>query len=101
MEDDVPVDVKNRRLNEVITTFRREVQRRNDEVEVGRLRLVLVEGDSKRSTPENKMFSGRTDQNKRVVFSDGKFPTEEEVLTHLSDGSPLDNVIGNELRTKV
>lgn len=101
MEDDVPADVKNRRLNEVITTFRREVQRRNDEVEVGRLRLVLVEGESKRSTPENKMFSGRTDQNKRVVFSDGKFPTEEEVLTHLSNGSPLDNVIGNAMKAKV
>jgi hypothetical protein len=47
------------------------------------------------------MFSGRTDQNKRVVFSDGKFPTEEEVLTHLSNGSPLDNVIGNAMKAKV
>jgi MiaB/RimO family radical SAM methylthiotransferase len=91
MEDDVPADVKNRRLNEVITTFRREVQRRNDEVEVGRLRLVLVEGESKRSTPENRMFSGRTDQNKRVVFPAGRFATEEEVLKHLqSSGSGLD-----------
>ena len=91
MEDDVPADVKNRRLNEVISTFRREVQRRNDEVEVGRLRLVLVEGESKRSTPENKQFSGRTDQNKRVVFPAGSFATEEEVLQHLqSSGSGLD-----------
>lgn len=91
MEDDVPADVKNRRLNEVIKTFRREVQRRNDEVEVGRLRLVLVEGESKRSIPENRMFSGRTDQNKRVVFPAGIFATEEEVLKHLkSSGSGFD-----------
>ena len=91
MEDDVPADVKNRRLNEVINTFRREVQLRNKEVEVGRLRLVLVEGESKRSTPENKTFSGRTDQNKRVVFHAGSFATEEEVLKHLqSSGSGLD-----------
>ena len=91
MEDDVPADVKNRRLNEVINTFRREVQLRNNEVEVGRLRLVLVEGESKRSTPENKTFSGRTDQNKRVVFPAGSFATEEEVLKHLqSSGSGLD-----------
>eukprot|EP00984_Skeletonema_dohrnii_P027096 scaffold16545_cov86-Skeletonema_dohrnii-CCMP3373.AAC.2 len=91
MEDDVPADVKNRRLNEVINTFRREVQLRNNEVEVGRLRLVLVEGESKRSTPENKTFSGRTDQNKRVVFPAGSFATEKEVLKHLqSSGTGLD-----------
>mmetsp|Transcript_26891 Transcript_26891/g.43707 ORF Transcript_26891/g.43707 Transcript_26891/m.43707 type:complete len:849 (+) Transcript_26891:42-2588(+) len=91
MEDDVPADVKNRRLNEVINTFRREVQLRNNEVEVGRLRLVLVEGESKKSTPENRTFSGRTDQNKRVVFPAGSFATEEEVLTHLqSSGSGFD-----------
>lgn len=91
MEDDVPAEVKNRRLNEVINTFRREVQLRNDEVEVGRLRLVLVEGESKKSTPENRTFSGRTDQNKRVVFPAGSFATEEEVLKHLqSSGSVLD-----------
>lgn len=92
MQDDVPADVKNRRLNEVISTFRREVQLRNNEVEVGRLRLVLVEGESKKSTPENRTFSGRTDQNKRVVFPAGSFATEEEVLKHLqsSSGSGLD-----------
>jgi translation initiation factor IF-1 len=111
MEDDVPADVKNRRLNEVITTFRRVVQRRNDEVEVGRLRLVLVEGESKKSTPENRFFSGRTDQNKRVVFPFGSFATEEEVLTHLqsselivdnlSNESLVGGFIGNAMKTKV
>jgi MiaB/RimO family radical SAM methylthiotransferase len=68
MQDDVPEEVKQARLQQVIDTFRTQVQRRNDEVEVGRLRLVLVEGPAKRSTPENPTWSGRTDQNKRIVF---------------------------------
>ncbi|KAL7472051.1 hypothetical protein ACHAXS_012363 [Conticribra weissflogii] len=86
MDDDVLADVKQRRLNEVISTFRREVQKRNDEVEVGKFRLVLVEGESKRSTVDNKMWSGRTDQNKRVVFPDGagEFFRGEEVNSMLS-----------------
>jgi tRNA A37 methylthiotransferase MiaB len=69
MEDDVPEDVKSRRLQEVIDVFRNKVQQRNDRVEVGQLRLVLVEGDSKKSSLESPRWSGRTDQNKRVVFS--------------------------------
>ena len=84
MEDDVPADVKQRRLNEIIEVFRRNVQLRNEEIEVGKLRLVLVEGEAKRSTAENKTWSGRTDQNKRVVFADGSFAVEEEVNPYLS-----------------
>lgn len=80
MEDDVSNEVKNRRLNEVINVFRRNVQERNDDTEVGKLRLVLVEGEAKRSTPDDKTWSGRTDQNKRCVFSDSnEFWSEDEV----------------------
>jgi len=35
---------------------------------VGKLRLVLLEGPSKRSTLETPAWHGRTDQNKRIVF---------------------------------
>lgn len=85
MRDDVSPEVKNRRLNEVISVFRREVQTRNNEMEVGKLRLVLVEGEAKKSTPEEKMWSGRTDQNKRCVFPDRqRFWMEEEVRQLLS-----------------
>eukprot|EP00581_Thalassiosira_minuscula_P007073 CAMPEP_0183702598 /NCGR_PEP_ID=MMETSP0737-20130205/648_1 /TAXON_ID=385413 /ORGANISM="Thalassiosira miniscula, Strain CCMP1093" /LENGTH=872 /DNA_ID=CAMNT_0025929231 /DNA_START=62 /DNA_END=2680 /DNA_ORIENTATION=- len=90
MEDDVPADVKNRRLNEVIDCFRRNVQRRNDEMEVGKLRLVLVEGEAKKSTAENRTWSGRTDQNKRVVFASDACLIEEEInpfLSHLSSSN--------------
>jgi len=84
MEDDVPPDVKNRRLNEIIDVFRHNVQLRNNEEEVGKLRLVLVEGEAKRSTAENRTWSGRTDQNKRVVLASGPVLTEEEMNPFLS-----------------
>ena len=73
MTDDVPEEVKARRLQEVINMFRTNVQTRNDELEVGKLRLVLVEGESKRSKDGARSWGGRTDQNKRVTF-----PTEGE-----------------------
>lgn len=65
MADDVPQEVKLSRLNEVITTFREVVQAKNDREEVGRLRIVLVEGESKKSEDQ---LNGRTDQNKRILF---------------------------------
>ena len=85
MEDDVSPDVKNRRLNEIIDTFRRNVQIRNTDLEIGMLRLVLVEGESKKSTLENKQLSGRTDQNKRVVFSSDLCLMEEDVNPYFND----------------
>ncbi|KAI2489429.1 Uncharacterized protein family UPF0004 [Fragilaria crotonensis] len=81
MEDDVPEDIKSRRLQEVIDVFRNKVQLRNDRVEVGQLRLVLVEGESKKSTIESPRWSGRTDQNKRVVFS--KEPCFESIANNV------------------
>ena len=69
MHDDVPAEVKSRRLQDIIANFRRNVQLRNDSMEVGRLRLVLIEGESKKSNIENRRWGGRTDQNKRIVFS--------------------------------
>ena len=72
MEDNVPEDVKLKRLQEVIATFRENVQQKNEEKELGRLRLVLVEGEAKRSKSGNRLYSGRTDQNKRIVFPGGE-----------------------------
>lgn len=69
MQDNVPEEIKQRRLREIIDVFHRNVQAKNAEREVGRLRLVLVEGASKRSQPGNLRWHGRTDQNKRLVFA--------------------------------
>lgn len=68
LKDDIPEEVKQQRLQEIINVFRTQVQRRNEEREVGRLRLVLVEGESKKSRPDHVTWHGRTDQNKRLVF---------------------------------
>jgi len=68
MQDDVSEEIKSRRLQEVISMFRNNIQQRNDEMEVGRLRLVLVEGESRKSKVGNRTWGGRTDQNKRITF---------------------------------
>jgi len=73
-QDDVPQDVKQRRLREIIDVFQRNVHQKNDELEVGKFRCVLVEGESKRSNKDGvASWQGRTDQNKRIFF-----PVENE-----------------------
>ena len=95
-EDDISADVKNRRLNEIIDCFRQNVQLRNTNVELGKLRLVLVEGESKKSTAENRQLSGRTDQNKRVVFASDDCLMEEEVNPYLRHLLSRDNSVSME-----
>jgi len=69
MEDDVPDDVKQRRLEEVIETFRSRVQLKNEREELGSERVVLVEGEARRGRGDDAvMMTGRTDGNKRVLF---------------------------------
>lgn len=92
MEDDVSEDIKSRRLQEIISMFRNTVQLRNDDVEVGRLRLVLVEGESRKSSQN---WGGRTDQNKRITFPiKGDTPkcwSEESIKPLLQSLSKGDN----------
>ena len=64
LEDNVPEEVKLRRLNEIIE-LQREMSELANQQEINRTHEVLVEGVSKRS---NKQFFGRTEQNKVVGF---------------------------------
>jgi tRNA A37 methylthiotransferase MiaB len=48
LQDDVPEEVKQQRLAELIAVYRQQLHRRSA-VEVGRRHLVLVEGPSRRS----------------------------------------------------
>ncbi|XP_042743393.1 mitochondrial tRNA methylthiotransferase CDK5RAP1 [Lagopus leucura] len=66
LQDDVPADVKRRRLEELIAVFREEAARANEAM-VGQAQLVLVEGPSKRSASE---LCGRNDGNIKVIFPD-------------------------------
>ena len=63
-EDDVPLDVKKRRLQELVDLYRSH-SLRSMQKEVGKTFKVLVEGVSKKSNDE---LFGRNDQNKVVVF---------------------------------
>jgi len=63
-EDDVPLEVKKRRLNEVIA-IQMQVAHDHNKTDIGKTFKVLIEGDSKRS---DKDFKGRTSQFKVVVF---------------------------------
>ena len=66
-EDDVPEDVKKRRLNEIIKLQMQHSLERNT-ADIGKTFKVLVEKSSKRS---DEQLCGRTDQNKMVVFPKG------------------------------
>jgi tRNA-2-methylthio-N6-dimethylallyladenosine synthase len=64
MEDDVPEDVKAKRLQEIIDLQQKISYEKNQEL-LGKEEIILVEGFSKKS---NKFFSGRTDSNKVVII---------------------------------
>ena len=62
--DDVPEEIKTRRLNEIIS-LQNKLSTRSKKLDVGRVFEVLIEDFSKRSQAH---LSGRTSQNKVVVF---------------------------------
>jgi tRNA-2-methylthio-N6-dimethylallyladenosine synthase len=62
--DDIPADVKQKRLAEVIDLQLKLSLERNNRV-IGQVQKVLVEGFSKRS---EDFLQGRNDQNKKVIF---------------------------------
>lgn len=69
LADDVPADVKNRRLTEVIAKQQQHSLERN-QMAIGKVHKILVEGFSKRSAEH---LCGRNDQNKMVVFPKENF----------------------------
>jgi tRNA-2-methylthio-N6-dimethylallyladenosine synthase len=62
--DDVPEEVKKRRLREIIA-LQNELSAAHNQRDIGKVCQVLIEGDSKRSDAD---FCGRNSQNKMVVF---------------------------------
>jgi tRNA-2-methylthio-N6-dimethylallyladenosine synthase len=62
--DDIPADVKQKRLAEVIDLQLKLSLERNNRA-IGQVQKVLVEGFSKRS---EDFLQGRNDQNKKVIF---------------------------------
>lgn len=64
MEDNIPFEVKQKRLNEVIE-LQRELSRKRMETYVGRTHQILIEGTSRKN--ENQ-WKGRNSQNAVCVF---------------------------------
>jgi tRNA-2-methylthio-N6-dimethylallyladenosine synthase len=82
-EDDVPEEVKKRRLSEIITQ-QMEIQKERNKDEAGKRHLVLVEGTSKRS---DEQMSGRTDTNKMVIFDRMDFEKGDYVEVEVTDST--------------
>ena len=64
--DDVPLEVKTRRLNEIIS-LQNELSLKSNQADIGKTFTVLVEGPSKKNPDE---LCGRTGSNKMCVFPD-------------------------------
>jgi tRNA-2-methylthio-N6-dimethylallyladenosine synthase len=62
--DDIPEEVKKRRLQEIIR-LQNAISLRHNQAEIGKTFKVLIEGDSRKSDQD---FCGRNTQNKMVVF---------------------------------
>ena len=64
LKDDVSLEDKKRRVNEIIDKQRQHSAIKN-QMSVGKVFRVLIEGESKKSRED---FAGRNDQNKVIVF---------------------------------
>ena len=79
LPDDVPEEVKLRRLNELIA-LQTEISAQQNKKDEGHEFDVLVEGFSKRS---REQLCGRTEQNKMVVFNKGSHHIGETVRVRI------------------
>ena len=80
-EDDIPLEVKKRRLNEIIDKQREHSLERNQEA-IGKTFRVLIEGQSKRS--ENQL-QGRNSGNKVIVFDKKNYAKGQYVNVKVTD----------------
>lgn len=80
-EDDVPEEVKGRRLNEIIEK-QLEHALASNKAQLGKIQKVLVEGPSKRS---DEYMCGRNGRNCMVVFPKGNFSKGDYVFVQIND----------------
>ncbi|GAB3966421.1 tRNA (N6-isopentenyl adenosine(37)-C2)-methylthiotransferase MiaB [Spirosoma terrae] len=93
-QDDIPEDVKKRRLNEIIARQLEHSSARNQR-HVGQVQRVLIEGTSKRS---EDFLCGRNDQNKMVVFPKGNWQKGQYVnvlVTECTSATLLGEVVSH------
>ena len=83
LKDDITDEVKNRRLREIIDLQQKLSLARN-QMAIGKVHKVLVEGYSKRS---KEHLQGRNDQNKVVIFPKYNFEKGQYVYVRVHDCS--------------
>jgi tRNA-2-methylthio-N6-dimethylallyladenosine synthase len=81
MEDDIPEEVKKRRLNEIIDLQQKLGLERTQRF-IGQEVEVLIEKESKRS---NQQWSGRNSQNTVVVFPKENYKVGDFVMVKIND----------------
>ena len=83
LPDDVPEEVKLRRLQELID-LQTQLSAEANARQVGKVAEVLVEGVSKRS---REQLFGRTEQNRVVVFDRGTLRVGDRVMVRINESS--------------
>ncbi len=83
--DDIPMDVKKKRLSEIVALQNR-MSLENNKKDIGKTFKILIEGDSKKS---DKDWAGRSSENKMFVFPKGEsgFSKGDYVLVKAEDCS--------------
>ncbi len=89
-EDDIPLDVKKRRLAEIIKKQQGHAHERNKR-DIGKVHKVLIEGTSKRSEED---LQGRNTANKVVIFPKKKYKKGQYVDVLVHDCTPA-TLFGN------
>jgi tRNA-2-methylthio-N6-dimethylallyladenosine synthase len=83
-KDDVPKEVKNRRLRELQELIKRQAEEKNRE-RLGRVEEILVEGRS----PKGGELCGRTKDNKLVIFDGNKSMIGKFIKVEIVETSPF------------
>jgi len=95
MEDDVPADVKQRRLAEVIA-LQGELSRKRMQGYVGRIHEVLIEGTSKKN--ENQ-WKGRNSQNAVCVFDKLEGQKLGDIVSVMVHGNTQGTLLGKTVQS--
>jgi len=80
-EDNIPLEIKKRRLAEVITK-QSELSHGRNKLDLGKEQIILLEGTSKKSEDELK---GRNSANKVVIVPNGKYLKGDYLKVRITD----------------
>lgn len=82
--DDIPLEVKKRRLAEIITKQSQLSLERN-KLDIGQEQVILIEGSSKKSTEDLK---AKNSANKVVIIPKGNYQSGDYVKVRITDCTP-------------